>query len=108
MSPTGSPERLASVDEVHTAAGAHRTVEVAFPDWIPAEDLAAAALLTADEALALLPGCLRERWTVRGPGENIRGARLLALSATPVQAAPPDIAEAGAVRQRRDYRRCER
>jgi hypothetical protein len=53
------PERLAAVDEVHTASGAHRTVEVPFPDWVPADDLAAAALLTVDEALALLPACLR-------------------------------------------------
>jgi hypothetical protein len=53
------PERLAAVDEVHTATGAHRTVEVPFPDWVPAEDLAAAALLGVDEALALLPACLR-------------------------------------------------
>ena len=52
-------ERLASVDEVHTASGAHRTIETPFPEWIPAEDLAAAALLTTDEALALLPACLR-------------------------------------------------
>jgi hypothetical protein len=52
-------ERLAAVDEVHTATGAHRTVEVAFPEWVPAEDVAAAAQLTADEALALLPACLR-------------------------------------------------
>jgi hypothetical protein len=53
------PERLAAVDEVHTASGAHRTVEVSFPDWMPADDLAAATRLTADEALALLPACLR-------------------------------------------------
>jgi hypothetical protein len=33
--------------------------EVPFPDWIPAEDVAAAALLTVEEALALLPRCLR-------------------------------------------------
>ena len=52
-------ERLASVDEVHTATGAHRTVEVPFPEWIPAKDLAAAELLTVDDALALLPACLR-------------------------------------------------
>jgi hypothetical protein len=52
-------ERLAAVDEVHTASGAHRTIEVPFPDWVPAEDLADAALLTVDEALALLPACLR-------------------------------------------------
>jgi hypothetical protein len=52
-------ERLCAVDEVHTASGAHRTIEVPFPDWIPAEDHAAAALLTVDEALALLPACIR-------------------------------------------------
>jgi hypothetical protein len=51
-------ERLAAVDEVHTASGAHRTIEVPFPDWIPAEDVAVAARLTVDEALALLPSCL--------------------------------------------------
>jgi hypothetical protein len=44
---------------VHTASGAHRTITTPFPEWIPAEDLAAAALLTTDEALALLPACLR-------------------------------------------------
>ena len=53
------PERLAAVDEVHTATGAHRTVEVPFPDWVPDDDVAAGALLTVDEALALLPDCLR-------------------------------------------------
>jgi hypothetical protein len=52
-------ERLAAVDEVHTATGAHRTTEVPFPDWVPAEDLAAAASLTVDEALGQLPACLR-------------------------------------------------
>jgi len=52
-------ERLAAVDEVHTPAGAHRTIEIPFPEWIPAEDLDAAALLSVDEALALLPACLR-------------------------------------------------
>jgi hypothetical protein len=52
-------ERLAAVDEVHTPSGAHRTIEIPFPEWIPAEDLDAAALLSVDEALALLPACLR-------------------------------------------------
>jgi hypothetical protein len=52
-------DRLASVDEVHTATGAHRTVAVPFPDWVPAEDLAAADLLTLDEGFAQLPECLR-------------------------------------------------
>jgi hypothetical protein len=59
-------ERLAAVDEVHTASGAHRTIEVPFPGWVPAEDLAAAALLTVDEALAQLPACLRGAAAGRG------------------------------------------
>jgi hypothetical protein len=54
-----SAERLAAIDEEHTAAGAHRKIETPFPDWVPAEDLAAAAKLTVDEALDELPGCLR-------------------------------------------------
>ena len=52
-------ERLAAVDEVHTPSGSHRTIETPFPEWVPAEDLAAATRLTVDEALALLPACLR-------------------------------------------------
>ena len=47
--------RLAAVDEAHTATGAHRTIETPFPEWIPADDVAAAALLTIDDALALRP-----------------------------------------------------
>ena len=52
-------ERLAAVDEEHTTSGAHRTTEIPFPDWVPAEELNAAALLTVDDALAQLPPCLR-------------------------------------------------
>jgi hypothetical protein len=52
-------ERLAAVDEQHTASGAHQTVEIAFPRWVPPEDMAAAELLSVDEALAQLPVCLR-------------------------------------------------
>jgi hypothetical protein len=52
-------QRLAAIDEVHTASGAHRTIEIPFPDWVPAEDASAATLLTLDEALAELPPCLR-------------------------------------------------
>ena len=54
------PERLAAVDEQHTSTGAHRTTRIPFPDWVPAEDLAAAAKLSVDEALVLLPPGLRE------------------------------------------------
>jgi len=52
-------ERLASVDEEHGASGAHRTVEIPFPDWVPDEEVTAARLLTVDAALAELPPCLR-------------------------------------------------
>ena len=34
-------------------------IELPFPEWIPAEDLDAAALLSVDQALAQLPACLR-------------------------------------------------
>jgi hypothetical protein len=52
-------ERLAAVDEVHAVSGAHRTIEVPFPSWVPAEERASAALLSVGEALAQLPNCLR-------------------------------------------------
>jgi hypothetical protein len=52
-------ERLAAVDEEHTASGAHRTIEIPFPGWVPADDITAAKLLTVDDALAQLPVCLR-------------------------------------------------
>jgi hypothetical protein len=52
-------ERLAAVDEEHTASGAHRTTEVPFPEWIPAEDIAGARLLTDADSLLQLPASLR-------------------------------------------------
>jgi hypothetical protein len=51
-------ERLAAIDEMHTKSGAHQTIAVPFPDWVPSEDLEAAALLTVEDALAQLPACL--------------------------------------------------
>jgi hypothetical protein len=53
------PEQLVAVSEEHTASGAHRKVETAYPDWVPAEVFAEAGELTEDEAFALLPECLR-------------------------------------------------
>ena len=53
------PERLASIDEHHTASGAHRKVETPFPVWVPAEAIDAAAQLTEEQALHALPDCLR-------------------------------------------------
>jgi hypothetical protein len=52
-------ERLAAIDEEHTASGAHRTTEIPFPEWVPVDDMTAAGLLTVDDALAQLPACLR-------------------------------------------------
>jgi hypothetical protein len=50
---------LASRREEHTPSGAHRATEVAFPSWVPADVVDAAAALTEEDALALLPTCLR-------------------------------------------------
>ena len=53
-------ESLGSVLEEHTASGAHRTLTVAFPDWVPPEVLEQAAQLTEAEAIEQLPdGVLR-------------------------------------------------
>jgi hypothetical protein len=52
-------DRVAAIDEVHTRSGAHQTIAIPFPDWVPAEDLTAADQLTVDEALAQLRACLR-------------------------------------------------
>lgn len=52
-------ERLAAIDEIHTASGRHQTIAIPFPDWVPPEDLIAAALLEVDEALAQLPARVR-------------------------------------------------
>ena len=52
-------ERLAAVDEMHTASGAHRTIAIPFPEWVPPEVMTAAGLLTVDDALAQLPAFLR-------------------------------------------------
>jgi hypothetical protein len=51
--------RLAALHEEHTPTGAHRVHEVAFPDWVPEDVQREAGALSADEALALLPACLR-------------------------------------------------
>jgi hypothetical protein len=53
------PELLAAISEEHTASGAHRKVETAYPDWVPPEVFDEADRLTDDEAFALLPECLR-------------------------------------------------
>lgn len=52
---------LAAIEEEHTASGAHRKVEIPFPDWVPPEVIGEAADLTVDEAREQLPAAVRER-----------------------------------------------
>jgi hypothetical protein len=59
------PEALARVDEVHTASGRHRAVSVPFAEWLPDAERRAGEALSADEAAALLPECIRPS---PGPG----------------------------------------
>ena len=59
-----TPEQLAAVTEEHSALGAHRKVETAFPEWVPADIAHEAARLSEPDALAKLPTCLRRT----GPG----------------------------------------
>ena len=54
-------ERLAAIHSEHTASGAHHSFEVAYPSWVPAATLLEAASLSAEEAFANLPACLRSQ-----------------------------------------------
>lgn len=51
--------RLASIEEMHTASGAHRKIETPYPDWVPSEAIQAATSLTQEQAFDALPDCLR-------------------------------------------------
>jgi hypothetical protein len=53
------PKNLAALHEEHTASGAHKVHEEAFPGWVPDEVMEEAANLSLDDALAQLPECLR-------------------------------------------------
>ena len=50
---------LASIEEEHTASGAHRKIETPFPDWVPSELVEAATTLTEQQAFDVLPDVLR-------------------------------------------------
>jgi hypothetical protein len=52
---------LAALTDEHTKSGAHRTLERAFPDWLPAGVASAGRRLTEEEAFAELPPCLRAK-----------------------------------------------
>ena len=53
-----TPKQLAALHEEHTPSGAHRVLEQPFPDWVPPEVIAAASLLSVDDAVAQLPAFL--------------------------------------------------
>jgi hypothetical protein len=61
------PAGLVVVDEEHTATGAHRARRTPFPDWVPAEDLAAAADLSVEEALGMWPEGFRRLTRLDSP-----------------------------------------
>ena len=48
------PARLARLHEVHSASGKHAIEQTSFPDWVPADVLAAAGNLSKADALAEL------------------------------------------------------
>ena len=47
-------DRLAAIEEVHTAGGKHKVDITAFPDWVPVQVMRAAKKLPIEEAAALL------------------------------------------------------
>ncbi len=48
------PERLAAVEEIHTASGSHEVRETPYPDWVPPEIVEEAKGLSRNEAVAEL------------------------------------------------------
>jgi hypothetical protein len=50
--------RLAAIDERHTESGRHAVTRVPFPDWVPAEVIAAARHVDLDAARALCRAAL--------------------------------------------------
>jgi hypothetical protein len=53
-------DRLAALREEHTASGAHRTIEVPFPNWVPDVVQAEAERLTVEGANEQLAAFLRQ------------------------------------------------
>jgi hypothetical protein len=55
-----APKQLAVLHEEHTATGAHRVHEQPFPEWVPDDVRVTAGALSAEDAWAQLPACLRK------------------------------------------------
>lgn len=49
-----APARIAAIREVHSATGAHRIETVAFPEWVPSDEMRKGAKLSIEQAAALL------------------------------------------------------
>jgi len=47
-------ERIAAIEEIHTASGKHRVVQTPFPKWVPASVLRVGKKLPIDEARRML------------------------------------------------------
>jgi len=54
LAPELPPAAIARVVQEHTASGKHVNRETPFPDWLPSDAAAAAALLSSGEARTLL------------------------------------------------------
>lgn len=49
-----APVRLAAIREGHSPKGTHKIEAVAFPDWVPSEEIRKGAKLSIEQALVLL------------------------------------------------------
>ena len=49
-------QRIAAIEEVHTASGKHRVVKTPFPKWVPAPVMSAGKKLSVEEAVERLRG----------------------------------------------------
>ncbi|HYR36460.1 MAG TPA: hypothetical protein VEQ87_19380 [Burkholderiales bacterium] len=56
LAPEIPTERIAAIEEIHTASGKHRVVKTPFPKWVPEDVLGAAKKLSLTEAVSLLRG----------------------------------------------------
>jgi hypothetical protein len=63
-------ERLAAIDEEHTASGAHRKREQPFPEWVPEDVMLAATHLSEDEAVSQLSTSVAAILTGSEPSRN--------------------------------------
>jgi hypothetical protein len=56
LAPEIPRERIAAIEEIHTASGKHRVVKTPFPKWVPGDVLSAGKTLSLTEAVSLLRG----------------------------------------------------